>query len=777
MASFKDQRIKGSRIRKIITESGFLPLLDLGAMRLWPEWRTIFSTKDLRQDAVAGITVAGIALPLSLAVALASSVKPEVGLVSAIIGSIVAAFFGGSAFSISGPAAAMAILVATIVQQQGITGLLWVGFFAGLFQVLAGMLRLSRLMQLIPVSVFSGFTAGIGAIILIGELPRALGLAAPEQSHVFDVITHLWSFLSESKPHALILSSLAFALSFGLPTRFPKLPAALIAVVLATALAELAGFSVDRAGVLPALIQWPGLPELRTGSMGAVLSSAAVLFALTSVESLRSSDAVDRIARAKRHDPDQELVGQGLANVAVALFGGIPIAGGMIRSALNVQAGARTRRAAIIQALVLLLAAYVFGFAIAQIPIPALAGVLLSLAIRMLHPKQFVEMWRASREDGVVHVVTFISIVALDLTMGVQAGIVVALAIASVRLGRARATVQVISKGGPAQILIEGSLTFASTPKIETVRRQLAQLQTGIGVIVDLSNVSAIDATGAGRFVEVLNETAKKGSKIAIVGANDFVKNVLVSLDQDQVVVGGLVESEADALSKVGMHARDRSVTRLRLGVAHFKRAVRPGYEKLFEKLSAGQSPHTLFITCSDSRIDPTLITATDPGELFLVRNVGNLVPPMGVDQTPAEGAALEFAVSVLGVTEIVICGHSECGAMKGVCSGAVFEKKTGEDLPSLQQWLSDLKELQPKPGENRTYDEVAQKNVLKQMANLYTYPLVKERVSAGALRIHGWFYDVKLSDLSEWDEKIREFVPMESKGIDANPEITSTAN
>lgn len=201
-------------------------------------------------------------------------------------------------------------------------------------------------------------------------------------------------------------------------------------------------------------------------------------------------------------------------------------------------------------------------------------------------------------------------------------------------------------------------------------------------------------------------------------------------------------------------------------GIAEFQRTTRPSYREKFAKLALGQSPDCLFFACSDSRVVPNLFASTEPGDLFVVRNVGNLVPPCGsagLSMTDrSEGAAVEFALQVLGVRDIVVCGHSDCGAMRGLLSGATHEK-----APNLREWLdvaqSSLQRLHTNPIDTSLalHNQLSQVNVLQQVANLRTYPDVAERLAAGKLRIHAWWFDLGSVEVLSYFEDRGRFEPL----------------
>ena len=357
---------------------------DLGIRSLLPEWKALFSPAHVVPDVVAGVTVACLAIPLSLAIALASGVPPAAGLVTAIVAGFVCALFGGTTLGVSGPAAAMSILVAAIVEDHGLASLLIVGCWCGVLQLMTGVLGLGRVVRLVPLSVVEGFTAGIGAIILIAQLPPALGLPAPAKSHVFHVMVHIGDLIRDSQPIAVASTVTSLALILLLPRVTRRVPPHLVAVVVPTLGVFLLGLDIETIGAIPRRLPWPQLPPLHALEQLTELAIPSLLvFALASLESLLSASAVDKMA-GTRSSPDQELIGQGLGNIACALFSGIPATAVIARSGANVQMGAKTRRAALVHSLVDLATVVALAPVMSLIPVAALAGLLIAIALRMV---------------------------------------------------------------------------------------------------------------------------------------------------------------------------------------------------------------------------------------------------------------------------------------------------------------------------------------------------------------------------------------------------------
>ncbi|WP_245919119.1 SulP family inorganic anion transporter [Melittangium boletus] len=727
-----------------------------GLGELLPHWKALFSPRHLKGDVLAGLRVAAVAIPLSLALGLASGVSPEVGLLSAMIAGVVCALFGGTSLLISGPAAALAVLIASSVGQYGLGGLIIIGLGVGLLQVITGMLGLGRVIRAVPMPVVSGFTAGIGTVLFIWQLPRALGVSPPDENHVFDVLVHLGQLLDQARPVTVFLTLVTMGLTLGLPKVMPRMPAPLIAVAFSTLTAWALSLSVQTLGMLPHALPQVSLPSLPASGWGSLLSTAFVIFALSSLASMMSGRVVASMGAGQRHDADQDLVGLGLGNIAVSLLGGIPVTGALARSVLNVQAGAHTRRASIIQALAILVAVLLFTPLLGHVPIAALTGVLLALAVRMLHPQDLITLWKASHLEAGVFLVTYLAVVLVDFAAGVQAGILAALAIAVVRLGRSQTGLLQLETPGPYRFLLSGPLTFLSSAKLETLRTEAEALDPSRSVVFDLSDVPSVDASGAELLTDVMRPLVAN-RPVVIQGAREEVQRAILRHPRGARFEPLFAVSEADVVAKLkGTALSASSRDRLVHGVERFRQRQRPQYESLFGQLAHGQKPHTLLITCCDSRISPNLITSTDPGELFIVRNIGNLVPHASSPLAPAVSSAIEYSLEVLGVSDVIVCGHSACGAMK-----ALLSPKPPEGVPGVVTWLAEGKaSLQGLPPD-ATPEDAAKHNALVQLRHALSNDSLRRKFEAGEVKLHAWFYDVASSEVLEFNEVTRTWNPL----------------
>lgn len=755
--------LAGQRHFKNRVRSGELKW-DLGLRSLWPEWKGFLTTKGLREDLFAGLMVSGAAVPLSLAIALASKVEPGLGLLSASVGGLICALFGGTRLSVSGPANAMPLLVAVTVERFGFEGLLVVGMACGILQILSGVLGLGRVIRYIPLPLVAGFTAGIGAIIFIGQLPRALGLSVPPAGDLLSVLTHLGGLLHESQPLVLVLALITIAIAQILPRFFSKIPASLVAVAIPSVLAWFADWNVPMLGHIPEGLGMPRFPSLPEGRWLELLETSFLVFAVVSLESLMSSTLTEKLSNTGKHDSDQELIGQGLGNFTAALFGGIPVAGVATRSSLNIRAGAKSKRSAIFHSLFVLIAVYFIPSVIDRIPLAVLSGILLSIAITMMSPKHLSQIWRTSPVETIVYWLTFGTIVMVDLMAGVQLGIFAALLVALWNLGQAKVFLQPMAGADSFRASLTGNITFMASRNFELLKKRIARKEHLKALVIDMSEVRLIDSTGAALLVEFISKLREQGTRVVIKSLTRDCRDIVRTVDSAKECEGIYATSESEIEEILtGAKAYDPR-GRILFGVERYRAERKHAYEELFDRLGQEQKPHTLFITCSDSRINPTLITTSEPGELFIVRNVGNMVPPVGVDQMPAEGAAVEFALGALGVREIIVCGHTKCGALKGAFQGIDAKK-----FPSVAKWVEPVQAERKKYPEITDPEVFTRAHVIEQARNLLSYPVVREMIKDERLKIHCWIYDVPTGEFFEWTGKGIDYIPVGPQSLHGN--------
>ncbi|MBQ8642078.1 MAG: sodium-independent anion transporter [Clostridia bacterium] len=391
-----------------------------------------YSGKQLAGDLIAGLIVAIIALPLSIALAIASGVSPEKGLYTAIVAGFVIAFFGGSAVNISGPTAAFATIVAGIVAQHGIDGLVITTLMAGIMLILMGVCRVGSLIRYIPHTITTGFTSGIAVTIVVGQIKDFLGLTYPEGTHAIETMEKLEAVAASIGTlnwQALLVGLLGLAILILWPKVSKKIPGSLIAVVVGVLVVKLIGMEVNTIGDLYTIsrsLPSFSLPAVELSSLWPLVSSAFTIAILAGIESLLSCVVSDGMI-GDRHNSNTELIAQGLGNIASGLFGGIPATGAIARTAANVKNGGRTPVAGMVHALVLLLVLVLLMPYAAWIPMPIIAAVLFIVAYNMCEWREFVHICKTSGvHDICVLVLTFALTVIFDLVVAIICGLILA---------------------------------------------------------------------------------------------------------------------------------------------------------------------------------------------------------------------------------------------------------------------------------------------------------------------------------------------------------------
>ncbi|MFE5394294.1 SulP family inorganic anion transporter [Streptomyces sp. NPDC056568] len=451
----------------------------------------------LRQDVTASLVVFLVALPLCVGVAVASGVPAELGLVTGIVGGIVTGLLPGSSLQVSGPAAGLTVLVFGAVDAYGLPALGVIVLAAGLIQLVMGALRLGRWFRAISLSVVEGMLAGIGLVLIAGQLYSAAGLTAPASG--LDKITGLPGAVADALGSTAALTSLALGagtvavmvLWKRLPRRAQTVPGALAAVVLATAVTAVFGLSVATVEVNGLLdsIQPPGADAfgelLNVGLLGTIVAFTLI----ASAESLFSAAAVDRLHSGPRTEYNKELMAQGAGNTVCGLLGALPMTAVIVRSSANVSAGARTKASRVLHGVWLLLFAALLPSALALIPLPALAGILVHAGWKLIPFRGVVSLWRGHRGEALILVVTAVSIVAVNMFEGVLIGL--ALSVAKTAWEASHLKLEVVDKGaGPVQAHLSGNATFLRLPKI---LESLEALPQDRPIELDLSGLHHLD--------------------------------------------------------------------------------------------------------------------------------------------------------------------------------------------------------------------------------------------------------------------------------------------
>lgn len=488
--------------------------------------------RSWRHDLLAGVTVAIVALPLALGFGVASGIGAQAGLVTAIVAGIVAAVFGGSHLQVSGPTGAMTVVLIPVVAQVGPHGIVVVALLAGLLLVAAGALRLGRYVHLLPWPVIEGFTIGIGLLIFLQQVPNALGVAAPDSHNTAVAAVEAIGDWGGRQWTTLAVVAAVAAIMAVAPRIHRALPGSLLAIVAVTVAVAVGGWAVEPIGAIPAALPTPSLPDLAFADLGQLASAAIAVAALAAIESLLSAKVADGMSDGvPPHDPDRELVGQGAANVAVAFFGGMPATGAIARTAVNVRSGARTRVAAITHGVVLVGVVVALAPLLGEVPLAALAGVLMVTAGRMIAAPAALRVARASRSDALLLAVTALATLAFDLVVAVIVGVVIAALLAlrtvadATRIDRAHPHDAAIDDVTLEHALhdqrivtyqLDGALFFGAAHRLLDEVAAAEGVET---VILRLRDLRILDSTGAQTLRELISELEARDVTVLITCA------------------------------------------------------------------------------------------------------------------------------------------------------------------------------------------------------------------------------------------------------------------
>ena len=503
------------------------------------DWEAV--KRSPRGDVVAGVTVAIVALPLALAFGVTSGLGAQAGLVTAVVAGAVAAVFGGSNLQVSGPTGAMTVVLVPIVQRFGSEGVFLVGALAGLILIGLAFARVGAYVRYLPLPVIEGFTAGIAVVIALQQLPAALGIAHAEGDRVWKVaLDAVWQFALRPDPAPVLIATAVAAAMLGGARWRPGLPFSLLAIVATTVTVKAASIDVALLGALPTGLPAPSLDFVDPGAIRDLLPSALAVAALAALESLLSATVADGMSVSERHDPDRELFGQGLANLATPIFGGLPATAAIARTAVNVRAGASSKLAALVHALVLAVIVLAAGSLVAEIPLAALAGVLVATTVQMVDTVSLCALLRSTRSDAAVLLLTFAVTVAVDLVTAVAVGLGVAIVLALREISRSATFEQVpvehVDHSAEEHRLLserivayrpEGPLFFGAANRFLTELTEVGDVEI---VILRLSGISTMDATGAAILGDGIAHLQRRGVVVLLAGVAASHRSLLASL-------------------------------------------------------------------------------------------------------------------------------------------------------------------------------------------------------------------------------------------------------
>lgn len=715
--------------------------------------------QNLRHDVPASLVVFLVALPLSLGIAIASGAPLAAGLIAAVVGGVVAGALGGSSVQVSGPAAGLTVVVAGLIDDLGFSMLCVMTVAAGALQIGFGLSRMARAALAIAPVVVHAMLAGIGITIMLQQIHVLLG--GSSHSSAWQNLIALPSGILHHELHEVITGATVIVILLAwsrLPAKVRMVPAPLVAIVVATTLAIAAGLDTDRISLSGNFFDALGLPHIGSASpkgkpwieeANDIIVGVLTIALIASVESLLCAVGVDKLHDGPRTNFDREIIGQGTANVMSGLLGGLPVTGVIVRSSANVAAGARTRMSAVLHGVWILVFASLFTNLVELIPKAALAGLLIVIGAQLVKLAHIQLAWRTG--NFAIYAITIVSVVFLNLLEGVAIGLAVAIVFLLVRVIRAPVVVQPVGDEQSTQwrIDIDGTLSFLLLPRLT---KALASVPQGSEVTLNL-NADYIDDSVSEAIEDWKRAHEARGGVVAIVETTAATLREAHAHPPKRHFASdpiGLVPWKSARARHVG--AGDASILD-RIDEYH-----RNGAAVLHHHISGlkgSHDPYALFLTCADSRILPNVITASGPGDLYTVRNFGNLVPTDTDDRSV--DAALEFAVGQLGVRSVVICGHSQCAAMKVLIDDSIDRANT-----SMGQWLEYASESlvayhdhhpARRSAEAVGYSEVDQLSVVNvaiQLERLTRHRIVADPVESGDLQVVGIFFDIPTTRVYE---------------------------
>ncbi len=502
-------------------------------------------TSNLKGDFFGGLTAGIVALPLALAFAIASGVDPQYGLYTAIVAGFLASLFGGSPVQITGPTGAMTVVLIGIVAKFGYEKVLIAGVMAGIMLIGMGLARLGKLITYIPFPLTTGFTNGIAVIIFAGQIDNFLGLPKSIHSGEENFFLKVWesiSHIDEANLMAVLIASVVIAAMVIVPRYIKTIPGSLIGLIIATTIAVVLDLDVKKIGEIPRTLPMPHGIDVSWGIIKELIRPAIAIAALGAIESLLSAVVADGMTLSEKHDSNKELIGQGIGNIAAPFFGGIPATGAIARTAVNVRNGGKTKLSGMLHAVFLLIIMFVFADLASEIPLAALAGILMMTSVRMVEVENTEAVLRSPRADIFVMLLTFFITVAFDLVLAVEVGLMAAGILFVKRmseLGMIKESIETIETMIPMPdsamkvcphvfvYRLDAPLFFGAADSFVGTIKKHDNIKV---LILRLRRVTAMDATGAMALRSIVEHLHRIGAHLLIAGLQPQPREVLENM-------------------------------------------------------------------------------------------------------------------------------------------------------------------------------------------------------------------------------------------------------
>jgi carbonic anhydrase len=716
-----------------------------------------------KNDLQGGFVSFLVAVPLCLGIALASGAPLFAGIISGIVGGLVVGALSRSALSISGPEAGLILVVISASATLGSFAAVQLAIVvAGLLQIGLGFARAGMISQFIPSAVIKGMMAAIGLILIMKQLPHVLGYDADavESITLFrgqgaSIVEQLRLAAGHVSPTALVIALLGLAVLVLWEQPFvkkqpvlSKIPGALIVVLLGVGVnqmvnafspaAALQGAHLVQLPVVTSLENFLGLftlPDFAQLSNPRLYGAALSIALVASLEALLSVEATDELDPLKRKSPtNRELKAQGVGNLVSGLLGGLPLTSVVVRSSVSINAGGRTRLAALLHGSFLLLSVLLFPALLNYVPWAALAAILLVTGYKLTRISLFRQLYQAGQTEFLPFVVTIGAILATDLLIGIGIGAAAGVFFVLRENYRSAHRHERFVVDGQERIRLDLGKTVSFINKA-SILRVLDSAPAGSTVEIDGTSSAFIDRDIVSA-IENFRETARSRNiqLIFLRQGQEYAQNLA-----DQRATTG-ADTDFETYYKLFGHSRNWVAEKLR-------------HKPQYQELRLDPTPKFLFIGCSDSRVPASQITGVAPDEVFVHRNVANLVVSTDLNLL----AVLQYAVEVLGVEHVVVCGHYGCGGVRVAMdepNGSVLNSWLGNVRTVMQRHQQQLSALET---EDERYRRLVELNVVEQVYNLHQTGVLQQAAREGRpVQIHGWVYDTEGAQLRDLNVDVR---------------------
>jgi carbonic anhydrase len=707
-------------------------------------------TAYLADDLKAAIVVFLVALPLCLGIALASGAPLFSGIITGVVGGIVVGSLSGSRFSVSGPAAGLTVIVLSAVEKLGYPAFLLAVVLAGVIQIGLGLLKAGAISNYFPSAVIKGMLAAIGITLILKQIPHALGYDADAEGefvfwqldgeNTFSEILKAFNYISPGAVTITVIS-IAILLFWARPATqryqfFKLVPAPLIVVALGIILNNVFRssspdltldqshlVSLPEASSIGDFFSFFQFPDFGQFANLNVYISAFTLAIVASLETLLNIEATDKLDPNKHQTPtNRELIAQGTGNILSGLIGGMPLTSVIVRSSVNINSGAKTKLSAIFHGILLFACVAGIPGLLNQIPLACLAAILLMTGYKLANIALFRQMYSNGASQWIPFVVTILAVLFTDLLIGI--GIGLAVGIFFILKGNYKTsyffTREKDRDSEITRINLSQHVSFLNKSSLVEI---LESLPENSYVEINATNTIYID-----HDIKELIEDFKQTAKLKNIEL-DYIER------EPEATVEPLPEAVEEA--PLSTHKYHELFARNREWVTQ-KLSLDPNF---FEDMARGQAPTFLFISCSDSRIPANEMTGTNPGEMFVHRNIANLVVNTDLNFL----SVLQYAVEVLKVQHVIVCGHYGCGGVKAAMGNS--------NLGLINKWLRNIKdvyrlyysELNAIRDEDERFKRLVELNVREQVYNLHKTSIVQQAYNDKAnLHIHGWVYDIR---------------------------------